>query len=300
MTPETLQEDRFKAGYAALIGMPNVGKSTLLNALLGRKISIASPKPQTTRHRILGILTRRTFQSVFIDTPGLIDPRYKLQQYMVERIYQAAADADVALIVADVTNVSIPEGIVRELQSKRLPRFLVLNKCDLINRNESLPVIERWHEKNLFDEIIPISALRAEGVAEVERTLENYLPEHPPFYPPDVVSEHPERFFVAELIREQIFLRYAQEVPYSTTVAVIEFLEREGKKDVIRAEIIVDRESQKPILIGKRGAKLKEVGTAARKQIEEFLDRPVFLELFVKSRDRWRDDEAWLRRFGYR
>jgi GTPase len=299
MNSDTPAQEEYRSGYVAIVGKPNVGKSTLLNALLRQKISITTPKPQTTRHRILGVLSRESFQAIFLDTPGLIDPRYKLQKYMVEKIHQAVIDADVAIIITEVTDPDVPESLVVEIKNRNVPCLLVLNKCDLINRNESLPVIESFHEKNLFDEIIPLSALRSEGIDEVERTLEKYLPVHPPYYPTDMVSDHPERFFVAELIREQIFLRFSQEIPYSTTVQILEFKEEEGRKDVIRAEIIVDRETQKPILIGKGGKKLKELGIAAREQIELFLDRPVFLELFVKSRGKWRDDDRWLKRLGY-
>ncbi len=300
MSEETSQtEQQFKAGYAALVGRPNVGKSTLMNVLLHQKISITTPKPQTTRHRVLGILTRDSSQTIFLDTPGLIDPRYELQRYMVGQIHQSIADADIAVIMVEVTDPKLPDELINGIKQQGVPCLLVLNKCDLIRRNDALPVIEAFYEQQIFDEIIPISALRAEGIDELEKTIEQYLPYHPPYYPPDIVSEQPERFFVAELIREQIFIRYAQEVPYSTTVHILEFKEQEGRKDVIRAEIIVDRESQKPILIGKGGKKLKELGTAAREQIELFLERPVYLELFVKARDKWRDDEKWLRRLGY-
>lgn len=288
-----------RAGYVAIVGKPNVGKSTLLNVMLGQKISITTPKPQTTRHRILGILSRDSFQAIFLDTPGLIDPRYTLQKYMVRKIHQAVADADVVMIMTDITDPVVPVPLIEDIKTRNVPCLLILNKCDLINRNEALPVMESFHEKNIFNEIIPVSALKAEGIDEIEKTIENYLPVHPPYYPPDIVSEHPERFFVAELIREQIFVRLSQEIPYSTTVQILEFKEAEGKKDVIRAEIIVDRESQKPIVIGKGGKKLKELGIAAREQIEQFLGRPVFLELFVKSRDKWRDDDRWLKRLGY-
>jgi len=300
MSDETSQtEQQFKAGYAALVGRPNVGKSTLMNVLLHQKISITTPKPQTTRHRVLGILTRDSSQTIFLDTPGLIDPRYELQRYMVGQIHRSIADADIAVIMVEVTDPKLPDELINGIKQQGIPCLLVLNKCDLIRRNDALPVIESFYEQQIFDEIIPISALREEGIDELEKTIEQYLPYHPPYYPPDIVSEHPERFFVAELIREQIFIRYAQEVPYSTTVHILEFKEQEGRKDVIRAEIIVDRESQKPILIGKGGKKLKELGTAAREQIELFLERPVYLELFVKARDKWRDDEKWLRRLGY-
>jgi GTPase len=292
-------QDTFKSGYIAIVGKPNVGKSTLMNALLGQKVSITTPKPQTTRHRVLGILSRDTYQAIFLDTPGIIQPRYELQKVMVGKVFQAIADADIVMVMTEVTEPQLPEELLKAVRSKGLPSILILNKCDLINRNEALPVIESFHKKEIFNEIVPVSALKAEGITEIEKTIERYLPVHPPYYPADVISEHPERFFVAELIREQVFLRFGQEIPYSTTVTITDFVESEGKKDVIRAEIIVERESQKPILIGKKGQKLKELGTAAREQIELFLDRPVFLELFVKTREKWRDSEQWLKRLGY-
>ncbi len=299
MTQTDTETKTYKAGYAALVGKPNVGKSTLLNSLLGQKLSIATHKPQTTRHRLLGILSRDFFQAIIIDTPGLIEPKYKLQRTMVDKIQGALIDADVVLLVTEVTRPEIPPGIIDALARRKVPVFLILNKCDLINRNEALPVIERLNSEFGFSGIIPVSALRNEGIEEVEKAIESSLPEHPPFYPPDQVTDQPERFFVAELVREQIFLRYDEELPYSTTVQIAEFNEKEGRKDVIRAEIIVDRESQKPIIIGRRGNRLKELGIAARTSIEEFLQRPVFLELHVKTREKWRNSEEWLKRFGY-
>jgi GTPase len=299
MNQATHIPDTFKAGYIAIVGKPNVGKSTLMNALLGQKVSITTPKPQTTRHRVLGILSRDTYQAIFLDTPGIIQPRYELQKAMVGKIFQAIADADIVMVMTEVTEPQLPEELLKAVRSNGLPSVLILNKCDLINRNEALPVIESFHKKEIFNEIVPVSALKAEGMPEIEKIMGRYLPVHPPYYPSDIISEHPERFFVAELIREQVFLRFGQEIPYSTTVTITDFVESEGKKDVIRAEIIVERESQKPILIGKKGQKLKELGTAAREQIELLLDRPVFLELFVKTREKWRDSEQWLKRFGY-
>jgi GTPase len=289
----------YKAGYVALVGKPNVGKSTLMNALVGQKLSIATHKPQTTRHRILGILSKNNYQAIFLDTPGLIDPRYALQQVMVEKIHRAISDADVVLVILDITEPGIPDAIIRSIDSRSIPVFLILNKCDLINRNDALPVIEKLNRTYSCTGIIPISALRGEGIDTLEDQIATHLPVHPPYYPPDIVTEHPERFFVAEIIREQIFLLYDEEIPYSTTVLIEDFTEQEGRKDVIRAEIVVDRESQKPIIIGKGGAKLKSLGVRARKQIEEFLGRPVFLQLFVKTREKWRNTDAWLKRFGY-
>jgi GTPase len=292
--------ENFKAGYVALVGNPNVGKSTLMNSLLGEKLSITTHKPQTTRHRILGILSKSHSQAIFLDTPGLIDPRYGLQRTMVEKIHKAIADADIILLIIDITDLHIPDSVLSSLSNKTIPVFLVLNKCDLINRNESLPIIDKFKEVYSWMGIVPISALRGEGIDALENLITSHLPTHPPYYPPDQITEYPERFFVAELIREQIFKQYEEEIPYSTTVLIEEFIEKEGRKDVIRAEIVVDRESQKPIIIGKGGAKLKELGIHARKNIEEFLGRPVFLQLFVKTREKWRNKEEWLKRFGYK
>jgi GTPase len=289
----------YKAGYVALVGKPNVGKSTLMNALVGQKLSIATHKPQTTRHRILGILSKNNYQAIFLDTPGLIDPRYALQQIMVEKIHRAVSDADMVLVILDITEPDIPDAIIRSIDSRSIPVFLILNKCDLINRNDALPVIEKLNRTYSCTGIIPVSALLGEGIDILEDQIAIHLPEHPPYYPQDIVTEHPERFFVAEIIREQIFLLYEEEIPYSTTVLIEDFTEQEGRKDVIRAEIVVDRESQKPIIIGKGGAKLKSLGVRARKQIEEFLGRPVYLQLFVKTREKWRNTDAWLKRFGY-
>jgi GTPase len=289
----------YKAGYVALVGKPNVGKSTLMNALVGQKLSIATHKPQTTRHRILGILSKNNYQAIFLDTPGLIDPRYALQQIMVEKIHRAVSDADMVLVILDITEPDIPDAIIRSIDSRPIPVFLILNKCDLINRNDALPVIEKLNRTYSCTGIIPVSALLGEGIDILEDQIAIHLPEHPPYYPQDIVTEHPERFFVAEIIREQIFLLYEEEIPYSTTVLIEDFTEQEGRKDVIRAEIVVDRESQKPIIIGKGGAKLKSLGVRARKQIEEFLGRPVYLQLFVKTREKWRNTDAWLKRFGY-
>jgi GTPase len=289
----------YKAGYVALVGKPNVGKSTLMNALVGQKLSIATHKPQTTRHRILGILSQNNYQAIFLDTPGLIDPRYALQQIMVEKIHRAVSDADMVLVILDITEPDIPDAIIRSIDSRSIPVFLILNKCDLINRNDALPVIEKLNRTYSCTGIIPVSALLGEGIDILEDQIAIHLPEHPPYYPQDIVTEHPERFFVAEIIREQIFLLYEEEIPYSTTVLIEDFTEQEGRKDVIRAEIVVDRESQKPIIIGKGGAKLKSLGVRARKQIEEFLGRPVYLQLFVKTREKWRNTDAWLKRFGY-
>jgi len=300
-----IEDKNFKAGYVAIVGEPNVGKSTLMNALLNQKISIVTSKPQTTRRKVLGILTGENYQIIFLDTPGLLKPRYLLQEMMMHIAGEAIEDSDVVLLMIEA-NAPIDEHFLDDIQFEKLktaakPVILALNKSDLVeNKNEILPVIEFYHKIFPFPEIVPISALKQEGLDELLKCLVQYLPSNPPFYPSDMISDHPERFFVGEIIREKIFERYRQEIPYSTEVAILDFKERERGKDFISAEIYVERESQKGILIGKGGLKLKEIGELARKEIEEFLGRRVFLELHVKVRERWRDSEAWLRRFGYK
>jgi len=302
---EQTEQPGFKAGYVAIVGDPNVGKSTLMNGLVGQKISIVTNKPQTTRHKVLGILSREDHQIIFLDTPGLLQPKYLLHEAMMRFAQSAIEDADVVLFMIDVTDPKMGEEVeynaaFRRLKDLKKPVFLVINKIDLVTKEEVLLVIAFYSNKYPFKEIFPISALNLFGTTELVNFLVKELPEHPPYYPPDVVSEQPERFFVGEIIREKIFEKFKEEIPYSTTVDIIEFKEQAGKKDVIHAEIYVERESQKGILIGKKGLALKEVGTSARKDIEAFLGRPVFLELHVKVREKWREKEEWLRRLGYR
>ena len=295
----------FRAGYVAIVGEPNVGKSTLLNVLLGQKISIVTPKPQTTRHKILGILSGENYQIVFLDTPGIIKPRYRLQEVMVEAARSAIEDADVVLLMIDVTEVDTStveeryNHLILLLRPLQKPVLLLLNKIDLIRKSELLPMIDAFVKVYPFREIIPISALKADGVDDLREALMQFLPEGPPFYPPDIVSGQTERFFVSEIIREKIFQKFREEIPYSTAVQVVEFREREKGKDFISAEIYVERDSQKAILIGREGRALREVGFDARREIEEFLGREVYLELHVKVREKWRDSDAWLKRLGY-
>jgi len=295
----------FRAGYVAIVGEPNVGKSTLLNALLGQKISIVTPKPQTTRHKILGILSGENYQIVFLDTPGIIKPRYRLQEVMVEAARSAIEDADVVLLMIDVTEVDTStveeryNHLILLLRPLQKPVLLLLNKIDLIRKSELLPMIDAFVKVYPFREIIPISALKADGVDDLREALMQFLPEGPPFYPPDIVSGQTERFFVSEIIREKIFQKFREEIPYSTAVQVVEFREREKGKDFISAEIYVERDSQKAILIGREGRALREVGFDARREIEKFLGREVYLELHVKVREKWRDSDAWLKRLGY-
>jgi GTP-binding protein Era len=293
----------FRAGYVAIVGRPNAGKSTLLNALLGQKLSIVSAKPQTTRHRIVGILTGDGYQAVFLDTPGVIDPKYLLQEMMMKSVHSAIRDADLALRLVDASAGPDREGDAAEDAAAsriRVPQVLVLNKTD-VARPERLRAIA---EKAAADahppaKIVEISALRQTGLDALKEAIVALLPQHPPYYPDDSVSDRDERFFVSEIIREKVFECYREEIPYSTTVRILAFEENEGRKDRIEAEICVERDSQKGILIGGKGAALKKVGQLARTEIEEFLGRPVFLELRVKVRDKWRNDAVWLKRLGY-
>jgi GTP-binding protein Era len=293
-----------KAGYVALIGEPNVGKSTLMNALLKQKISIVTNKPQTTRHKILGILSGDNYQIVFLDTPGIIRPQYLLQEAMMHCASSALDDADIVLLIVDAEKLKRQvyqkdEAAFEKIQGTKKKTFLAINKIDRVEKAELLPMIDSFSKSFPFEEILPLSALKNDGTDDLIATIVRYLPEHPPFYPSDIVSEAPEKFFVSEIIREKIFEQYSQEIPYSTTVDVVAFNEREKKKHFISAEIFVERQSQKGILIGKGGAALKSLGEKSRRDIEKFLGHPVFLELHVKVRENWRGEEAWLRRLGY-
>lgn len=292
----------FRAGYVAIVGEPNVGKSTLLNALLGQKISIVTRKPQTTRQRVLGILSRDDAQIIFLDTPGLLQPKYLLQETMVRSAQSAVTDADVILLLTEIGRGTIlPEVVGQMLEQGAAGKtlFLVINKVDTAPRDQVLPVIAHFAAEGKFKEIIPVSALKGENLEDLLRTVIREMPLHPPLYPSDIVSESPERFFVAELIREAIFEQFHEEIPYSTAVAITEFKEREAGKTFINADIVVERPSQKGILIGVKGVALKKVGQSSRRSIEQFLGRPVFLELHVKVRERWRESEGWLRKLGY-
>ncbi|OGU27359.1 MAG: GTPase Era [Ignavibacteria bacterium GWA2_54_16] len=292
----------YRAGYVAIVGEPNVGKSTLLNALLNQKLSIVSARPQTTRQRVLGILSSDNAQIIFLDTPGLLRPKYLLHEKMLLSARLALQDADVVLLLTEVSRgIELPEVVEEALthiaSDKRL--LLIINKVDTIQRQAVLPTIDHFARTGKFADVIPVSALKGENLPDLLRTIEKYLPMHPPFYPVDAVSEQPERFFAAELIREKIFEQFREEVPYSTAVEIVDFKEREKGKTFIRADIIVERDSQKGIVIGKGGAALKTIGRRARTDIEEMVGHPVFLELHVKVREKWRESESLLKKFGY-
>jgi GTP-binding protein Era len=287
-----------RSGFVAICGRPNAGKSTLLNALVGERLAITTRKPQTTRRRTLGILSAEDAQIVFLDTPGILEPRYELQGAMMRQVEQSIADADLLLYVLDARRPQLAPGIVVAAREK--PLLIAINKADLLpRREEALPLIDRLRGEVPAAEFFVISALKGTGLAPLRAALRERLPLGPPFYPPEQLTEHPERFFVSELVREAVFERYRQEIPYSTEVTIEEFREREGHKDFIAATIHVEAESQKGILIGRGGRAVRSLGEQARRAIEAFLGRPVYLELRVKVLPNWRKDARALRRFGY-
>ncbi|MDZ7315097.1 MAG: GTPase Era [candidate division KSB1 bacterium] len=291
----------FRSGYVAIIGRPNVGKSTLVNALLQFRLSIATHKPQTTRHTILGILNEEKAQVIFLDTPGLIQPKYKLQEWMMKAANRAIQEADVLLLLVEAGAAPNPHDrdLLAESATKGKPIVLAINKIDLIEKSSLLPLIEAFRSIHQPEAVVPISALQGENLDVLKSELLSLLPFGPPFYPQDTLTDHPERFFVGELIREQIFLQYGEEIPYSSTVVIDEFRERPQGKDFINARIIVERDSQKKIIIGKEGQAIRRLGEKAREAIEAFLGRPVYLQLFVAVRENWRKKENFLREFGY-
>jgi GTP-binding protein Era len=298
----TSRSGPFRCGYVAIVGLPNVGKSTLLNTLLGQKISIVSPKPQTTRHKLLGICSTESFQIIFLDTPGLLKPKYALQEIMMECTDSAAAEADVILFMIDAVDPPDPgqQKGVEYLRGLKAVPWLVINKVDLVFKPTLLPLIEAYARTELFREIFPISALKGIGTDDLLRALAREIPEHPPLYPLDIASEHSERFLVAEIIREKLFLHCHEEIPYSATVDVTAFQEKEEGKTVISAEIYVEKDSQKGIVIGRGGSMLKRIGASARKEIEDLIQKQVFLDLHVKVIDDWRKNRKWLGRLGYK
>lgn len=302
---ETAQsQPDFRCGYVALVGAPNAGKSTLMNALLGMKISIVTAKPQTTRKRVLGFHTGESHQIIFIDTPGLIKPKYVLQEAMVQSAHAAIAEADAICFLVDAERALergevLPDGLLDLFRQTGRPVFAVITKSDLIgDKQRMLPLMARLYEAFPFKTVIPISSVENQGLDGLLDELKQVLPMGPRMYPEDMLSDAPERFFVSEIIREKIFEQFRQEVPYATEVFIAEYRE-EVERDYIAAEIIVERESQRRIIIGAKGAAIKAIGTAARIDIEEFLQRKVFLDLHVRIREGWRDNEAWVRRLGY-
>jgi len=302
MTDNKEQYADFKSGYVSIIGAPNAGKSTLLNRMLGEKISITSKKPQTTRNRILGVLHGTKSQMIFFDTPGVFEAKDKLNVRIVDAAFSALGDADLALVVVDASrpDPSAERYLVKKLQSQTRPVILALNKIDLIKKAGMLEIIENWSKTYGFNEVVPISARHGTQVEDLIRVMENILPAGPPFFPEDTITDVSERFIVAELIREQVFRMTGEEIPYATAVTVDTFKEKKGGRLVsIEATINIERSSQKGIIIGKNGSKLKQIGTRSREQIEQLLGTKVFLKLFVRIQKNWRKDTKAIKRFGY-
>ena len=298
------ENQNFKSGYVSIIGAPNVGKSTLLNTLLGQKLAIVTPKPQTTRNQIRGILTTDAHQIIFVDTPGLMDPKYRLQSEMVKTAYGALGDADVVLFVIDVArpDPKIEERILRRLKRLNATVILVLNKVDLVAKPTLLPILEDYSQRYDFAHIIPISALTSDGVPLLLEQIETHLPLGPRYFPEDQLSDLPERFFIAETVREKIMLLTQREIPYAAAVVVEEFEKRQTNKSgeiiYIRAIVYAERQTQKQIIIGKGGTLIKRVGELARMDIEKFLDTRVFLEIYVTVKANWRKDPRKLKELG--
>jgi GTP-binding protein Era len=288
-----------KAGFVNIIGKPNVGKSTLMNAMIGENLSIITSKAQTTRHRILGIMNGEDFQVVYSDTPGLITPGYKLQEYMLKFARSAFTDADIILYVTDIEDGTKKAAeMVAHLNKLKIPLLILINKIDLSNEESVSSLINEWQEAVPAATIIPISALEKFNLERIFTLILESLPESPPFYPKDELTDKSERFFVSEMIREKILMNYQQEVPYAVEVEVESF--KESDKIINIASIIyVERESQKGILIGHQGKALKKVGTMARVDMEKFFGKKVFLEMYVKVKKDWRNDGRMLKQFGY-
>ena len=287
-----------KSGYAAIIGKPNAGKSTLMNRILGSKISITTHKAQTTRHQVVGIFSDDSTQIIFLDTPGVITPKYELQRAMMNTVERARADADVILLIYDPTDRHPTDEVIELLRTINKPILLVVNKIDEFSKNEAEKKAAILTEKLKIHSVHYVSALRGDGIDELLSSIRALLMPGPPFYPMEDLSEHPLRFFVSELVREQLFLQFHEEIPYSCTVDVIQYQE-EDEMDKISAEIIVNRKSQKGMLIGKGGEAIKKLGIRSRESIEQFLGKKVFLELHVKVREKWREKENMVRHLGY-
>ena len=291
--------ERHKAGFVNIIGNPNVGKSTLMNAMMGEKLSIITSKAQTTRHRILGILNGEDFQMIISDTPGIIKPAYQLQEAMMDFVKSAFEDADVLLYMIEIGEKELKdEAFFQKITQTNIPVLLLINKIDTSSQEELEAQVDWWQQKVPNAEIWPVSAITGFNVAEVCARIVELLPESPPFYPKDQLTDKPERFFVNEAIREKILLNYKKEIPYSVEVVTEEFTE-DDTIIRIRSVIMTERETQKGIIIGHKGGPLKRVGMQARKDLEAFFGKKVHLELYVKVNKDWRSSSRQLRRFGY-
>lgn len=294
----------FKSGFISIIGRPNVGKSTFLNYVIGQKIAIMSDKPQTTRNKIQGVLTTENSQMIFIDTPGIHKPRHRLGDFMMKVAMNTLNEVDLILFMVNAEE-SFGRGeefIIEKLKTVDTPIFLVINKIDLVHPDDLLSIIDQYKDQLDFKEIIPISALQGNNIENLLRTIENYLPEGPMYYPAEQITDHPERFIISELIREKVLHLTREEVPHSVAVVIDKIAKTNEEKNVVHvmATIIVERSSQKGIIIGKGGNMLKEIGKRARLEIEHLLGSKVFLELWVKVQKDWRNKSTYLKEFGYR
>ncbi|OGW54024.1 MAG: GTPase Era [Nitrospirae bacterium RBG_13_43_8] len=296
----SVRKVEFHSGYVSIIGRPNVGKSTLLNSLLGEKIAIVTPKPQTTRNRIIGIKNLPDAQIIFIDTPGIHKPKHKLGETMVKTSIESLREVDIILFMVEPQEIGRGDkfviALLKEVQS---PVFLLINKIDTIKKSDLLPLIDTLREVYPFKEIIPVSALTKDGTELLLKKIYDYLPGGPRYYPDDIITTQIERFMVSEIIREKIAEMTKEEVPHSVAVEIVEWEERGDGLVVIRSNIYVEREGQKGIIIGKKGVMLKAIGTAARIDIERLLNAKVFLELWVKVKKDWRDNKRMLEELGY-
>ena len=296
------KKEGFKSGFVSIIGRPNVGKSTLLNRIVGQKVAIMSDVPQTTRNKIQGVVTSDDSQIVFIDTPGIHKPQTRLNDFMLKSAYSTFNEVDLVLFMVNAAEKrgSGDNFILEKLKNLRTPKFLIINKIDQVKPEELLKIIMDYTSDNEFNEVIPISAIQGNNVDEMMVTIKKYMPEGPQFYPDDQVTDHPEYFVVSEFIREKILQLTKEEVPHSVAVVVESMLRNEDDKVHVHATIIVDRTSQKGIIIGKGGKMLKEIGVRARRDIEAMLGDKIYLELWVKVQKDWRDKQSYLQDYGYR
>lgn len=296
------QNNQFKSGFVSIIGRPNVGKSTFLNHVIGQKIAIMSDKPQTTRNKVQGVLTTDDSQIIFIDTPGIHKPKHKLGEFMLKVSKNALREVEVIMFMINAQQKLGPgdQYVMEMLKGTNTPVFLVVNKIDTIQPEELMKKIEEYRHEFDFAEVVPISALEGNNVDTLLKTIKKYLPEGPHYYPADQVTDHPERFIISEMIREKVLHLTRDEVPHSIAVEIEKIRRDEDDRVHVMASVIVERDSQKGIIIGKRGSMLKEIGTRARKDIENLLGSKVYLELWVKVQKDWRDRSSQLRDYGYR
>lgn len=300
-----INNTEFKCGYVAIVGLPNSGKSTLLNRFLGQKLSIVNSKPQTTRKNILGILSEENYQIIFLDTPGMLNPGYLMQEKMMQHFHSAISDADIIIVLFDIEDD--PEGekllstssfeLVKKVGTNN--KYFLFSKIDLQTKSNIEVLKNKIDAMKIFDYVAGISAVSGENIDELLSKIVTALPVHPPYYPIDILSSENERFFVSEIIREKILELYREEIPYSCEVVIESYTEKEGRKDYIKAVIFVEKDSQKGILIGAKGEAMKKLGASTRRDVELFLGREVFLELYVKVKKNWRSDEDALKQFGY-